>query len=281
MLQYVRLLYNICVIGVGIVTCNRPSFFLRSFRSIPKELELVVVNDGADFEDIERLNKQRPFTYIHNSTNVGVGRSKNKLFKVLLDKGCTDIFIVEDDIIVKNGDVFNEYIRARNITGIHHFNFGYHGPANKNGISGGVPVPRYVVDYGEIKIAFNMHSVGAFCYYTKEVLTAVGLIDEAYTNAFEHVDHDYRIYKAGYGTPYWHFPDLANSTDYLDEIECSEASSAIRPREDWRDNIVKGAELFIKKHGVSPAWQNCVPDTGEPEVRKLLKALYKKNKTTK
>lgn len=264
------------MIGVGIVTCNRPDFFVKCFRSIPKGLELVVVNDGKDFQDWERLLKEKQFTYIHNSQNIGVGKSKNKIFKHLLEKGCTDIFVIEDDILVKDPQVFQEYIKARNITGIQHFNFGYHGPANKNGISGGTPVPRFIVEYPGIKIAINANSVGAFCYYTKEVLEKVGLIDEKFTNAFEHVDHDYRIFKAGYCTPYWNFPDIANSMDYLDEIECSEKSSAIRPREDWMSNIKDGAALFERKHGYAPAWENRVPDTSADNVKKIMKEIYKK-----
>jgi len=263
-------------IGVGIVTCNRPSFFLKCFNSIPVDIELVVVNDGADFSDIEKLKEKRHFDYIHNSTNIGVGKSKNILFRQLLAKDCDHIFIIEDDIVVKDKNVFNEYIRARNLTGIQHFNFGYHGPANKNGVSGGPPKPRFVVDYGNIKIAINHHSVGAFCYYTKEVLKKVGLIDEDYTNAFEHVDHDYRMYKAGYAPPYWNFADLADSMNYLDEIECSEKSSAIRPRDDWMKNIKEGAEIFRKKHGYLPAWQGCVPDTEEQGVKGIMKQIYKK-----
>ena len=261
------------MVGVGIVTCNRPDFFLKCFRSIPKDVELVVVNDGTDFQDWKKLLTERSFEYIHNKQNLGVGKSKNILFRHLLEKGCADIFLIEDDIIIKNPDVFREYIRAKDITGIQHFNFGYHGPANKNGISGGVPVPRYIIDYGDIKIAFNTHSVGAFCYYTKALLDKVGLIDEDYTNAFEHVDHDYRCYKAKMAPPYWHFADLANSMDYLDEIQCSEASSAIRPREDWRRNIEQGAMLFKQKHGYLPAWQGAVPDTNEKEVKKILKLI--------
>jgi GT2 family glycosyltransferase len=263
-------------IGVGIVTCNRPSFFLKCFNSIPVDIELVVVNDGADFSDIEKLKERRDFDYIHNSINIGVGRSKNILFRQLLAKDCDHIFIIEDDIVVKDRNVFNEYIKARNLTGIQHFNFGYHGPANKNGVSGGPPKPRFVVDYGNIKIAINHHSVGAFCYYTKDVLKKVGLIDEDYTNAFEHVDHDYRIHKAGYAPPYWNFADLANSMNYLDEIECSEKSSAIRPRDDWMKNIKEGAEIFRKKHGYLPAWQGCVPDTEEQGVKSIMKQIYKK-----
>ena len=264
------------MIGIGIVTCNRPEFFIKCFRSIPKGYEIAVVNDGADFEDWKKLLEEKPFTYIHNSTNLGVGRSKNKLFNTLLNKECDHIFLIEDDILVKNKEVFNAYIKARNITGIQHFNFGYHGPANKGNISGGAPQPRFVVDYGDVQIAINAHSVGAFCYYTREVLEKVGLIDETFTNAFEHVDHDYRIAKAGYCTPYWNWPDLANSTDYLDEIECSEKSSAIRPREDWRENIQKGAELFYRKHNYNPAWQNCVPDTSPADVKKILKNIHRK-----
>lgn len=269
-------------IGIGIVTCNRPSFFLKCFRSIPDNYLLAIVNDGADFEDIDKLQKEKPFTYFHNSQNQGVGKSKNKLLRYLLGSNCNHIFIIEDDIIVKNPEVFKKYIELRNVTGIQHFNFGYHGPANRGNISKGQPSPRYVIDYGNVKLAINANSVGAFCYYTKEVLEKVGFIDEDYTNAFEHVDHDYRIFKAGYTTPYWNFADLANSYDYLDEIECSENSSSIRPRSDWMENIKNGAKLFTEKHGYSPAWQNAVPDTSKEDVIKLLKKIKKKyeNKST-
>ena len=263
-------------IGVGIVTYNRPSFFLKCFNSIPVDIELVVVNDGADFSDIEKLKQKRHFDYIHNNVNLGVGKSKNILFKQLLAKDCDHIFLIEDDIVIKDKSVFKEYIKARNLTGIQHFNFGYHGPANKNGVSGGPPKPRFIVDYGNTKIAINHHSVGAFCYYTKDVLKKVGLIDEEYTNAFEHVDHDYRIAKAGYSTPYWNFADMANSCDFLEEIECSEKSSSIRPRDDWSSNIRKGYETFKTKHNCYPAFQGGVPDTGEQEVKNIMKQIYKK-----
>lgn len=258
-------------IGVGIVTCNRPKFFLKCFRSIPSDYLLAVVNDGADFEDVQRLQEERAFSYFHNNVNLGVGRSKNILFRYLLDSDCDHIFIIEDDIVVKNPNVFNEYIRLANKTGLQHFNFGYHGPANRGNISKGKPTPRYIFDYSDIKLAINTHSVGAFCYYSKKALRDVGLIDEDYTNAFEHVDHDYRLAKAGYCTPYWNWPDLANSYEFLEEIECSEHSSAIRPRGDWMENVQKGAKLFKEKHGYSPAWQNAVPDTNKEDIIKFLK----------
>jgi len=260
-------------IGVGIVTCNRPSFFLKCFRSIPNVDSLVIVNDGSDFEDIDKLKDEKIFTYIHNKENLGVGKSKNKLLKFLLDEECDHIFIIEDDIIIKDTTVFEKYINASKISGIEHFCFGYHGPANRGGISKGKPTPKFIVDYKTFKLAFNAHSVGAFCYYSKNTLNKVGLIDEDFTNAFEHVEHSYRIAKAGFCTPYWNWPDLANSYELLEELECSEYSSSIRPRSDWQENIKKGALLFQKKHNYLPAWQGAVPDTKQEDIFKFLKKI--------
>lgn len=263
------------MIFIGIVTCNRTNFFKKCYESIKKAKNIdfiAVVNDGKDDVFVENGD-----FLIKNKENLGVGKSKNLLFNKAKELNCEHIFIIEDDIIIKNINVFEEYIKARNVTGIQHFCFAYHGPANKNGISGGKPYPRYIVDYGNCKIAINRHSVGAFCYYSKEVLDKVGIIDDKFTNAFEHVDHSYRIAKAGYTTPYWNWADLANSVDFLDEIECSEKSSTIRPRKDWQKNIENAAVYFKKKHGVLPAWQNCVPDTPEKEVKEIMKNIFKKS----
>jgi GT2 family glycosyltransferase len=266
-------------IGVGLITCDRIDFFKKSAKSIIKALEkhkdfeFVVINDGKTKLEIPKIN------CINTTGKIGVGKAKNIAFKELLAKGCDHIFIVEDDIVIKNSNVFEAYINARNITGIQHFMFGYHGPANKNNISGGPPAPRYIVNYDDgLIIAINQHSVGAFCYYTKEVLNEIGLIDETFENAFDHVDHDYRIAKAGYCTPYWNWPDLANSMDYLEEIECSERNSTIRTRENWKENIEKGAQHFKKKHGVLPAWKGCVPDTSKNKVIEILKKIKNENK---
>ena len=258
---------------VGIVTKDRVDFFQKCYDSVKKSNNvdfIMAVNDGEQDVKVDEND-----LYVKNKKNLGVGKSKNLLLKKALELNADHIFLVEDDIIMKNPEVFNEYIKAKNLTGIQHFCFGYHGPANKNGISGGKPCPRYIIDYGNVKIAINMHSVGAFCYYTREVLEKCGLIDENFHNAFEHVEHSYRIAKDGYTTPYWNWADLANSMEYLDEIECSEKSSSIRPRNDWKENIIKGATLFQKKHGYSPAWQNAVPDTSEKDVKGIMKNIFK------
>ena len=144
-------------IGIGIITCNRNEFLANCVKSICSEWydEIIIVNDGdkpiTTFYDCDIIN---------NKKNIGVCKSKNKALKELLDRGCDYIFLVEDDMRFK-GNVFNEYIKASKVTGIEHMSFAYHGPANKGNISKGKPKPRKIIDYGDIKISLNQHSVGA------------------------------------------------------------------------------------------------------------------------
>tara|TARA_R110002110_G_scaffold57008_1_gene163394 strand:+ start:694 stop:1491 length:798 start_codon:yes stop_codon:yes gene_type:complete len=257
-------------IGIGIITCNRPDFFKKCRESIKTEWynHIVVVNDGKG----PIFDARSPV--IATSGGEGVGRAKNMAFKHLLEKGCDYIILVEDDMLFKD-NLFEQYIKAHKATGIHHFMFAYHGPANKAGISRGRPVPRKIIDYNDVKIALNQHCVGAVCFYTRECLDKVGLYDESYTNAFEHVDHSYELAKSNFCPPYWWWADIENSLDYVVEQACSEDNSAIRPRSDWQSNIQKSAIIFSEKHGVSPVE---VPDTPVEEVIVKLKNIKNENR---
>ena len=168
-------------------------------------------------------------------------------------------------------------IKTAEETGLQHMMYGYHGPANKGGVSKGKPSPRLTVQYNDtISVALNPHCVGAFCYYSKACLDKVGVFDTKYLNAFEHVDHSYMIALAEMIPAYWWWPDVANSYEFLDEIACSEDSSSIRPRKDWQNNIREGAMYFKQKHGYLPAWDGCVPDTSESNILSLLKQIKQK-----
>ena len=253
------------MIGVGIITCNRPEFFKKCRESIKEEWydHIVVVNDGEG----PLFDAHLPI--LATTGMEGVGRAKNMALKHLLEKDCDYIILVEDDMLFKD-NIFKEYIKAHKATGIQHFMFAYHGPANKAGVSGGKPVPRKIIDYGEVKIALNQHCVGAVCFYTRKCLDEVGLYDETYTNAFEHVDHSYELAKDNYSTPYWWWADIANSLDYVVEQACSEDSSAIRPRDDWQSNIKEAWGKFTAKHGVGPT---AVPDVPVNVVIEKLKQI--------
>ena len=260
-------------IGIGIITCNRVEMFKKLMQSLPESRihELVIVNDGDALKDDDWPDEIIiPFKLIETRGS-GVGVAKNAAFKHLLQKNCDYIFIIEDDMLIKDENIFDAYIDASKKTGINHFLFAYHGPANKNGISGGAPCPRTIIEYPSgIKIALNQHCVGAFCMYTKQSLQQVGLFDESFHNAFEHVHHSYLLCKNNFCTEYWWWPDLANSMDYIQEQACSEHNSSIRPRKDWQENIQKGFMRFMQLENVNPVQ---VPDASLEQVRQKLKTL--------
>ena len=270
-------------IGVGVITCNRVDLFWKCWNSLEKVYteidEIVVVNDGNPYTVVPTFYSEKN-NLIQNETNLGVGKSKNKALKFLLDKNCDHIFLIEDDMIIKNSHIFRAYIDASKKSGIQHLMFGYHGPANKNGISHGKPCPRLIINYGDFSLAFNRHCVGAFCYYTKKSLEDVGLIDEQFKNAFDHVSHSYELAIKGYSSPYWWWADLANSTDYIEEQVCSEENSSIKTPETmqkWADNIRYSMEYFKEKYGVYPFGKDGIPDTAEQEVIKFIKSKKNEN----
>ena len=250
-------------IGVGIITCNRNEYLKNLLNTLPIDVinSLVVVNDGKAENQIDI-----PGFWLQNDTNLGVGKSKNKAIKYLYNEDCDYIFIIEDDMLIKNPDVFNKYIEAYHVTGIHHFNYGPGSPFNrKQKIQFDLhnrhlldqhsePNPRLIVEYPKnVKIALYEHTVAMFSFFTRDVLEKVGYIDEQFYNAWEHVDHTYRIALAGYHPPFWWFADIANSEEYLTEAPGAIDNSSIANKtEQWQKNVYGGRELYKKKHGHYP-----------------------------
>ena len=80
-------------IGLGIVTCNREDFYVNCLNHVPIDIVdvLVTVNDGAEYNT-------KSDNFIQHETNKGVGISKNDALKFLLEKECTHLFLIEDDI---------------------------------------------------------------------------------------------------------------------------------------------------------------------------------------
>jgi GT2 family glycosyltransferase len=273
-------------IGVGIVTCNRLDYLrglLASLEQCSNTIDkLVIVNDGepiTSFSDLKFpiLNTE----WFNNPQNLGVGKSKNRALKLLLDDECDYIFIIEDDMVVLDSTVFDKYIEAYKQSGIHHFNYGPGSPFNrKQDIQFDLhnrhllkqdsePNPKLIVDYKTIKISLFEHTVAMFSFFTKEALESVGLIDEDFYNAWEHVDHTYRIIKAGYHPPFWWFADIHDSHKYLTEAPGAIDNSSIANKtEQWQKNVYGGREIYKQKHGHYP---NQPPLSTKDEVITFLK----------
>lgn len=261
------------MIGVGIITCDRPDFFRKCYNSIELDMvdKIVIIDDGAT--QLETVPCGDKIIYIrHDPGRQGVGVSKAVAIDKLMEIGCYHLFLIEDDMIIKDNDVFRSYIFASAASGIEHFMFGYHGPANKNGISGGLPIAKYQFRINnDLVIAINTHCVGSFCYYTRNCIVKVGNYDTEFRNAFEHIEHSHRIAEAGLTTPYWNWADIANSPEYIGEQACSEHNSSIRSTPEWSSNIEHGINHFILKHNMHPFQ---VPDKTAAEIKQILLDIY-------
>lgn len=237
-------------IGIGIITYNRPEYYSQVIQSIPKNEvgKIVVVNDGENFY----VNPKDADTVIHNKRQLGVAKSKNKALKELIDLGCEHLFLIEDDITIKNPKVFQEYIKAANSTGIHHLC--YEKVANNK------ETLKYVHEQPDgVKIGFYHNPQGAFMYINANLIKKLGYFDENYINAFEHIDFAYNLIQKKVAPPFWYFPDLYNSEDYLTDIEGSNENSSITNKDKYQENWQKSAEYFTKKWG---HFTNTIQDTG-------------------
>jgi GT2 family glycosyltransferase len=264
-------------IGVGIITCNRTKYLRRLLVSLVQCEniidELVVVNDGEPINDFDLSQGE----WIENKVNLGVGKSKNLAFKHLLENKCDYIFLLEDDIIIKDKEVFNKYIEASKLSGIQHFNFAFHG--SDNYLPNGAPAERLRVEYSkDVAVCFYPNVYGAFSFYTKECLDNVGLMDEEYYNAMEHVDHTFFIAQAGMTSPFRWFADIANSNKYIEEIDKNHSGSEIRRDEKWISNFQKAVARFTEKSKINVTGPTDVFWTKEQtiDIIKQIKMKYGK-----
>jgi glycosyltransferase involved in cell wall biosynthesis len=233
-------------IGLGVLTYNRPEYFKKIFSSIPLNVvdEIVIVNDGTPYKEKVQV------PYIQHDKNKGIGVSKNNALKHLLNKGCDYIFLMEDDIIIKDPEVFQAYIKASKETGIQHFNYSQHGLMNKLPNTD-TPNPKTKIEYkNNIIIDLYLHCVGAFSFYTKKCLDKVGLMDETFYNATEHLEHTYNIIKATMHPSFWWFADIHDSNKYLTDIPWSPQTSTISSKPNHANMVRKGLDYFKTKHKI-------------------------------
>lgn len=224
-------------IGIGIITCNRFEFFKKCVDSITDVDCIVTVNDGSPYKYYGKSNE-----VVEHKQNVGVGITKNDALRYLLDKKCHHIFLIEDDMEITDNNVFEKYIRASKESGLQHLLFQYHCGGSTKILS-----KKYINE----EIDFFRRCVGSFNYYTSDVLNEVGVFDEKYVNASEHVDHTYRIIMAGFLPVFGAFPDITRSFKYIKEQGGLDAS-CIRNGENVYENTLKSLNHFSEMHGTRP-----------------------------
>ena len=275
-------------IGIVVTTFNRPNYLYSLLQTIPKELRqhTFVLNDGDAFN-----SQIADVTYIDNEVNLGSGKNKSKGLNILMERGYEHLFTIEDDMLIKDPSVFIQYVNASEYTGIKHLNYGPGSPFNRTQTiknfdlhnrhlldQRSKPNPKLIVDYDNgIKIALYEHTVAMFSYFHRDVIQKVGVFDPTFRSAFDHVDHTYRIIKAGYHPSFWWFADLANSHELITEQpDAIKNSSIAKDEEKWMKEVHEAREIYKHKHGHYP---NVLPKNyTEKEVLAQLRDIKKYGK---
>ena len=247
-------------IGIGIITFNREKYFKQVYTSLDgcNYDELVIVNDGTPYKF-----KPKKGHLIQHPKTMGVTSAKNAALNQLLKVDCNHLFLIEDDTLIKDKNVFKEYIHTADITGLHHLNFEQAAPNHH----------QFDVNYGNgVVVSFWKNPQGAFSYFRGEYLTQIGLFNEGYKNAFEHVDHAYRWVRAGLLPAFWYFPDIANATDFLEPIKGSNDNSTITNKENYQANWNMSAQHFVRTYG---HFTNEIPLAHQTQVVAALSNIQK------
>jgi glycosyltransferase involved in cell wall biosynthesis len=256
-------------IGVGIITCNREHFLKKCLESIPEYIdELVIVNDG------KLLSKEIKIkgSLIQNVEGKQVGECKNIVMRHLLDKECDYIFTLEDDIIIKDPETFNNYINASKESGLEHFNFGF---SQRENLSPDLkPIYKKTINYKKSSIILTPNVLGALTFYTRKALQTIGLHHYKFNKGHgDHPELTYRAWKHGFTTPFWWFADIYGSWDMIENQSNMGSDSVVRNQTDMMANFKEACNIFKELHGINMLE---VPLESEDNVIKFLKSKIQK-----
>ena len=238
-------MHNNQKIGVGLLTYNRKDLFKQLFdtvKSIDYIDEICVVkNKDVDYDNIFD-NLSPNIRYINVKDDLGIGYCKNQALIHLLETKCDHIFLIEDDIKIKNVDVFKVYIDTAKTFNLGHLNWNTLPSVTNN--------PTYSITYNNSVIDITFRLCGCFSYFSYDALLHVGLIDDIhYVNALDHCEHAYRFNIMGYTTPFYAFADIHNAFEYLDE--CGEVTTINHDDIIYKQRLSAAYMSFNRIHNIN------------------------------
>jgi hypothetical protein len=153
------------------------------------------------------------------------------------------------------------YIKTAKRSGLHHLSFGHVGGSLRKQIR----MIREYIDGTGVQLYHNPQ--GSFCYFLSNVIKKIGYLDEKYKNAFEHVDYEYQLVKAGIMPAFWWFPDIKDSYKYIQITPGGASNSSITDRPEYNENYKMSAQYFIEKWG---HFTKDIVDIGEDAVEQRM-----------
>lgn len=255
-----KLKYSRDEIGVGIVTYGNTDRIKYSSLKVPGWIKhFVIINCTELPPEHYPVNTK----IILGDEKKSLPQLKNMAMSHLFEEGCNHIFIMEDDIIINNEEVFDKYVKTSLLSGIKHLSFGLHGKLNIN--EDRSPNMRRIITYpDDIEIAFYKHYVGAFNYYRREVIERIGYYNKEY-GIWENAGYEIEASKKTLSSPYWWFADINKSWEYLTSIPNEDESK-------FNSNkVVMDTLYFRKKHKFLPQE---IPDFPFERIQTTIKLMH-------
>lgn len=254
-------------IGCAILTFNSESYFEALFDSIDRSTlnELVVVNGGDPYKrDYPNCH------WIQHEVNRFPSVCRNDAVEKLLELGCEHIFLIEDDMVLKNSDIFSKYIHHSQKTGIKYLQF-----ASTSSGSGqvGNRTPVKIIEYPNgVFIHCYPNMCNEFTYHHASVFDVLGNrpYDENMRDAFD-VELTWKESQMDHAMPFWYFADIPESDSYI--MNNPLAVSRLQANGAREKSIGKVYEYFEKKHGISIP---NIPRLTEAGLRDKVKSMYSK-----
>lgn len=240
-------------LGIAVVTKDRQDYFIQCIRSLPQVDFVCFVNDGTAYlDEVYKNSNNKNYEVIQHEKNLGIACSKNDALRCLIQNDCNFLFLIEDDIIIKDPKIFLKYIKTAEVSGLWHMNYGFSNVYNFN--SDGSRAIRASLDYGDdLSVIFTPNIMAGFQFFHKSVIKVIGYMDERYSKLknMEHVDHTFKAVKCGLLPSYCWWPDVNNSWDYISVISESFSNSQSRD-ENFTTNLKRACMLFKHKYGFNP-----------------------------
>jgi len=244
--------------GLAITTFNSESYFKELYDTIPfsKIDQLVVVNGGEEYTG----SYPEVTDWIQHKEVKFASIARNDGLRAMED--CDYLFVCEDDMVVKDENIFDRYIEVSNASGLeylcHASNAWETGPPHNR-------TPRLQIQYTD-NIAVNLytHTCNEFTFRTKNLLDKCGLYDEKFKFMFD-IDS---LTNMNYHEfiKFWYFPDVADSDNYI--MNNPNAISRMNANGERAAQSVPYNEMFIQKWGHHIGG---IPEASRDEVIEFLK----------
>jgi len=259
--------------ALAIITCNREDFLEKSLSTVDFNAvdKVFIINAGKHLQKVP--DNVTLIQCIRNPTVVGI--AKNIALREMKHAGYEFLFLMEDDVLVKNNEVFQKYIETAMDSGLWagQLSYGTHGGIGGGNVGKeGEALTRLTVQYDKHKVDLYKHSLHAFVLYHANTIDHIGYMSENYLNAAEHLDHYYVAFLKGLGNHYWYFPDIENSFEYLEDIDKNHENSVIRKSDDFSQNFSQSWGIFKEKYSAYP---HEITDSSTEEVQERLDFLEK------